>query len=231
MTDEDAAGLRAGATLTTAMLSPCVGGLVRTWTDTGQSRLWSVAEAEYLHDVQGTAQLSRTPYGEGRFREVGLLSDDGAMLSVMSRFPREAEDGSLQFDGSLLTLGPADAPGASSYADFRSLLDRAVRRTVETNEYLIVEKGGWDAPAEPYCLFAAVVQDGTTVSVIEAAPAPHGSEIWAPSIDPGAAGATLRAPLTEDSIGVVALVMIDAIATWGLAPWDLALTFGVRGPG
>lgn len=229
MTGEADIGMRAGDTLTTAMLSPCVGGLVRTWTGAGESRLWSVAEADCLHDIQGTAALSRTPYGEGRFREVGLLSDDGAMLSLMSRFPREADDGSWEFSGSLLTLGPAQAPAESTYADFRSLLDRAVRHTLQTNEYLIVQKGGWDAPTEPYCLFAAVVEDGTAVSVIEAAPAPTESEIWSPSITPGAPGATLRAPLTEDTIAVAAVIMVDAIATWGLTPWDLALTFGVRG--
>lgn len=227
MSGENEIGLRAGDTLGTAMLSPCVGGLVRTWTATGASTLWSVTEADYLHDIQGIAQLSRTPHGENRFREVGLLSDGGATLSLMSRFPQEAEDGTWEFDGSLVTLGPPGPPGESTVADFRSLLDRAIRRTLQTNEYLIVEKGGWDAPDEPYCLFAAIAEDGATVSVIESAPAPYGAEIWAPHIGDGAPGATLRAPLDEDSVGVAALIMIDAIATWGLAPWDLALTFGV----
>lgn len=229
MTGADDIGLRAGDTLATAMLSPCVGGLVRTWTDAGASALWSVTEADYLHHMQGIAQLSRSPRGEGRFREVGLLSADGATLSLMSRFPRETEDGSLEFDGSVVTLGPAQVPAESTSEDFLSLLDRAVRRTLQTNEYLIVEKGGWDAPFEPYCLFIAMMQEGTAFSVIETAPAPHASEIWSPSIVPGEAGADLRAPLTEGSIDAVAPIMLDAISTWGLAPWDLALTFGARG--
>lgn len=221
-------GLRVGDTLTTAMLSPCVGGLVRTWTDPGGSALWSVAEADYLRDIQGTAALSRTPHADRRFRETGLLAADGATLMLMSRFPQPAEDGTLQFDSSVLTLAPAAAPGESTVADFRSLLDRAIRRTLQTNEYLIVEKGGWDAPAVPYCLFAAVTEEGAALSVIETAPAPHDSEIWSPWIKPGEPRVTLRAPLTEGTIGVAAAMMIDAIATWGLAPWDLALTFEVQ---
>lgn len=232
MMDAGEVGLRAGDTLTTAMLSPCVGGLVRTWTDTGASTLWSVSEADYLHDLQGTAQLSRTSQGEGRFREVSLLSADGSTLSLMSRFPQESADGTLAFDGSLLTLGPAGPPGESTFEDFRSLLDRAVRRTLQTDEYLVVEKGGWETPDEPYCLFVAIMDDdGAAFGVIETAPAPHGSKIWPPHIEVGAPGATLRAPLKEGSVGVAAGIMIDAIATWGLMPWDLALTFGVRGGG
>lgn len=231
MTGEDAVGLRAGDTLTTAMLSPCVGGLVRTWTDAGASALWSVTEADYLHDTQGIAQLCRAPRGESRFREVGLLAGDGATLSLMLRLPQESEDGLLQFDGSLITLGPAQDPTELTYEDLRSLLDRAVRRTLQTDEYLIVEKGRWDAPLQPYCLFIAMMQKGTAFRVIETAPAPHASEIESQSIVPGEPGATLRAPLTEGSIDAVAPIMLDAIGTWGLAPWDLALTFGVRGSG
>lgn len=33
-------------------------------------------------------------------------------------------------------------------------------------------------------------------------------------------------PGDTTTIEVAPLIMLDAIATWGLAPWDLALTFG-----
>ena len=66
------------------------------------------------------------------------------------------------------------------------------------------------------------------MNVIETAPQPLASEIWAPHNIPGEAGTTLRAPMAEETIDIAPLVMIDAIATWGLQPWDLALAFGAR---
>jgi hypothetical protein len=39
---------------------------------------------------------------------------------------------------------------------------------------------------------------------------------------------TLSAPASADTIEVAPLIMLDAIETWGLAPWDLTLTFGTR---
>jgi hypothetical protein len=215
-----------GSTLSTVMLSPCVGGVLRIWKDDGSSKLTGVVESDYLNRIQGTGMLSRTLREEGRFREVGLLSEDGSTLSVMSRFPREAEDGTLHFDGSLLALEPPAAPDQSLYEDLRALLDRAIRYTVESNGLLVVELGGWDAPTEPYCLYCAPTEHGTRLSVIEAAPAPRDSEVWAPQIGPGDAGATLRAPLSEETLEVAALIMMEAIDTWRVAPWDLALTFG-----
>ena len=62
----------------------------------------------------------------------------------------------------------------------------------------------------------------------ETAPQPLASEVWSPHCLPGEEGATLRAPMTEETIDVAPLVMIEAIATWGLQPWDLALVFGAR---
>ena len=92
----------------------------------------------------------------------------------------------------------------------------------------MVEKGGWDAPTEPYCLFVAVEEGGQRVNVIETAPQPVTSAGWAPHNIPGEAGTILRAPTTQEAIDIAPLVMIEAIASWGLAPWDLALVFGTR---
>jgi len=77
-----------GDTATTVMLSPCVGGLVRTWTGSGAaSQLWSVVEAEHLRSIQVTGVIGRTLREERRFREAALLAQDGNTLMVQSRFP------------------------------------------------------------------------------------------------------------------------------------------------
>ncbi len=43
-----------------AMLSPCVGGQIRTWTNSGTSRLWQVSEPDVLRSLQGTGHIART---------------------------------------------------------------------------------------------------------------------------------------------------------------------------
>ena len=102
-----------------------------------------------------------------------------------------------------------------------------MRYTVETDGLLVVELGGWDAPLEPYCLFL-VMHDQGELSVIETAPAPAGAKLWQQHIRPGAAGATMAAPASAQTLDVVPVLIIDACATWGVEPWDLALTFGDR---
>ena len=66
------------------------------------------------------------------------------------------------------------------------------------------------------------------MSVVEAGPAPRGARLWKESIEPGAPGATMSAPATEETIGVIPALILDACTTWGLEPWDLALTYGTR---
>lgn len=223
--------LQAGDTGTVAMLSLCAGSLVRTWTDTGPGRLWSVADADYLHAVQGTGTLARTPREERRFREVALLSEDAGTLMLQSRYPLETHDGTVQFEANVISLEPAGEATESVYDDMRSLLTQAIDHALTNNEFLVVEKGGWDAPTEPFCLFAVIPDGEGLVSIIETAPAPHDAEVWSPHIVAGREGATLSAAAGPDTIEVAPIIMLDAIATWGLEPWDLALTFGNRGGG
>lgn len=217
-----------GDIASTVMLSPCVGGLLRTWDESNSASLWSVPDADFLLSRQGSGLLGRSLREEGRFIESGLLVPNRQTLMLRGRFPTQADDGSMQLDGSMLQLEPATAPNESAIDDFRTLLSQAIRQCISSGEFLVVEKGGWDAPAEPYCLYIAVEEDGQRVNVIETAPQPLSSEIWAHHSIAGEAGTTLRAPMTQETIDMAPVVMIEAIATWGLQPWDLALVFGTR---
>jgi hypothetical protein len=221
--DSGPPGLAPGSTLTTAMLSPCVGGLVRTWTDTA-SQLWSVPD-DVLPQAMGVGRLARTLREENRFREVALLDEDSGTLLLQPRFPTTDADGRLTFDATALELQPAREPGDTSGQDLLDLLSRAVRYVADEDAFLLVEIGGWDAPPDPYCLF--VVADGQ--SIVETSPAPHGSDVWpAPDSD---AGATVNAPASPDTIAAAPAFIADACSRWGLSPWDLALTFGVKPTG
>lgn len=220
--------VEAGDIASTVMLSPCVGGLLRTWEESNAASLWSVPNADFLLSRQGSGLLGRSLREEGRFIESGLLVPNRQTLMLRGRFPTQADDGSMQLDGSMLRLEPAAAPNESALDDFRALLSQAIRHCLSSGEFLVVETGGWDAPTEPYCLFIVVEEDGHQLNVIETAPQPLASEVWAPHSIPGEAGTTLRAPMTPETIDIAPLVMIEAIATWGVEPWDLALVFGAR---
>ncbi|MFZ0832875.1 MAG: plasmid pRiA4b ORF-3 family protein [Mycobacterium sp.] len=210
---------------TVAMLSLCAGGLLRTWTDTG-SRLWTVHDADLLREIQGTGTISRTLRGAGRFREVGLLFEKTGTLILQSRFPTKDDGDHLQFDSHVFSLGPAGDVAESTYDEVRSLLSQAIRNALSNNEFLLVELGGWDAPFEPYCLFILTEEDDAVVSMIETVPDPRGSRLWEPHIVEGRQTQNLSAPASAETIDVAPILMMDAIGTWGLQPWDLALTFG-----
>jgi len=220
--------LKPGASGTVAMLSLCAGGLLRTWTGSGTSRLWSVHEADVLSSIQGTGVIGRTVREEGRFREVGILFEDSGTLILQSRFPTKGDGDHLHFESPVLTLEPAGDIAHSVYDDVRALLSQAIRSALSHNEFVLVELGGWDAPFEPYCLFILTTEDEGLVSMIETVPDPHGSTVWEPFIVEGRETQNLSAPASAETIDVAPFVMMDAIATWGLQPWDLALTFGRR---
>jgi hypothetical protein len=221
-----ASRIEPGDTLETVMLSPCVGGLVRTWSDQ-ESKLWSVADAPSLLSSMGRGVLARTLREDRRFREVALLHRPSGTLLLQPRFPTATSEGTLESTVPALQLIEPSAPTSSPWLDLEELLGQAVHHTVDVDGVLLVELGGWDAPLEPYCLFL-VTHDEGQMSVVEAAPAPLGAELWQQHVQPGAAGATMSAPATEQTLAVVPTLIIDACATWGLQPWDLAITYGER---
>lgn len=197
VTEEFGSGMvRPGMTLTTAMLSPVVGGLVRTWTDTG-TRLWSVELQAELASVVGRGFTGRTPMPDERFRDVGLLHEESGALVVQYR-----HDADLEYIGfasaKYFQLGEPrglpDDPG-EELAEF---LVGAVQWATWRGEFFVAELGGWDAPEKPYCLFAVVDQGDGPVSMVEASPAPSNSPIW-PEAREGEPGATVTAPATVDA--------------------------------
>ncbi len=212
-------------------LSPCVGGLVRTWsTDDGASTLWTVPDDGWLKEVQATGRIGRVSRKEGRYRESAELSGDGELL-VRPRVPLRGEDGSLTMATRAVPIAPGSSPAGTAFDDFRRVLARAVEHCAGTDEYLVVERGAHDAQREPFCLFVVLpagAEPGVFVTVIETAPAPRDSELWAPYVDEWDRTGTISAPWTPETVATAPTVMIEAIARWGIDPWDLAFTFGRR---
>ncbi|MGK2854115.1 MAG: hypothetical protein ACSLE3_08445 [Microbacteriaceae bacterium] len=220
--------LQPGDTLTTATLSLCAGGLLQTWTEPGGPRLWSVPEARGLRSMQGTGVIGRSRRAPRRFRETALLSESTGTLLLQPRFPKRTEDGGLRFEAKAIRVNPAAELPTSTDDDVRALLVQSIRHCRDSGEFFVVERGGWNAPSEPFCLFILLPEDDGSISVIETAPPPDSSVVWQPHIVAGHDRTSIGAPASASSIEAAPSIMMAAIETWGLAPWDLALTFGTR---
>jgi hypothetical protein len=175
----------------------------------------------------GRGLIARTVREDRRFREVALLNERTGTLLIQPRGLAAPSDGTLQTVAQAIQLSEPGPATSDVWSDLKELIARAVGFTVAVDGFLVVERGGWDAPPEPYCLFL-VVHDTVEMSVLESAPVPRGAKLWEESIEPGAPGTTLSAPATDETLAVVPALILDACATWELEPWDLALTYGTR---
>lgn len=221
----EAPGVEPGDVMETVQLGLCVGGAIRLWggSDAAGSsgRLWRVDDPDRLRSHLGVGEVARTLREERRFREVGLLAVDRGVLMLPARMT--AEDGG-ETQAQFFEVGPlADASALSWNAEeVFAALAAAVSYGLANGEFLLAELGGWDAPTEPFVL--NVVLNGQ--SHVQAEPPPRGSELWAPHIQEGAPGASVIGPVNASTPNAVAHFMLQAISTWGVAPWDVALTFG-----
>lgn len=236
MADDNTAAavpVEAGDIASTAMLSPCVGGLMRTWTESGATQLWSVPNAEFLLANQGTGVLSRTCRTEGTFQEAGMLVEGRHTLMLRQRFPSKQDaDGTMSIPGYMISLEPPREPAESAFDDFIQLLTQAMTHAQAAGEALIVAIGGWEPPPGPYCLFMETEQQGVRMNNFQTAPPPEGSEwLWssAGALVEGSR-ATLRLPAGPQTLEQGPWLMMDAIYRWGLAPWDLTLSFAPLPP-
>jgi len=205
---------------TTVQIGLAVGGLLRTWSPSG-TQLWQVENDAVLAAVQGTGMLARVERGPGRFREAAELDlgDESAPALIL---PSGARVGLQPVSGSV-------SPRADAPQEFVRLISQAVRHVAETFEFLVIEIGGWAAPAEPYAFFALHVdEDDQQLSTVEVSPPPAQSDLWAEHLTPGEDVVSLSAPVTAEALDMAPYYLADAVPGWGILPWDVALTFGVR---
>ncbi|WP_051637342.1 hypothetical protein [Rhodococcus sp. UNC363MFTsu5.1] len=225
MTNDVPAGLEAGASLVTAMLSPVSGGLVRTWTE-GGTRLWSVDDPDGLSELLGRGLIARVSVPDDRFRETVLLDAAAGTLLVQERIPGATENTRDR----AFRLGDPVRPERNPWTDLDDFLAAAAASAVERDEYWVVELGGWAAPHEPYCFFGVVDDEGERVAVIETAPVPRDTGVWPEVPDDGRPGTSVSSPASEDTIEAAGIFAVTAVESWGVAPWDVALSFGHRAP-
>jgi len=63
--------------------------------------------------------------------------------------------------------------------------------------------------------------------VVEARPTPNNSRLWSQVLQPEHSAAMVTTPLSDKGLSSAALLLAEASRTWGVSPWELALTFEV----
>lgn len=217
-----------GSQAATVQVGMALAGVVATWADDGRS-LWAFDAASGLADRLGRGTVARTGVEARRFREVGLLVRESGTLLLPDRL-RADDGGPIEAPGVAFELRPLppDADHAvadAAWAECAAWLGDAFVAAVERDEFVVVERGGWDAPPEPYVLGIRTGAGEDARWRLECAPAPAAPTLW-PVSDPGARGASISAPPERDTIHVAGQLAVDAVRRWAATPHELGVTFG-----
>lgn len=215
-----------GTTLTTAVFGVPVGGLVQVWTD--RPTVWHLADAAAFSDAVGQGTVSRTQIRTGRYREACLFDENTGTLMLEQRGVAEQTDEGYRVGGRVFSAqAPSDVFG-DPWDDLRDAIVRTAAKAFARGELIVVEPGGWDDADGRYVLIVAVNDDGVDRIVMETVPTPTGSESWPPADDDDS-GQTVSAPATDEALRGAGSLAIDAINRWGVAPWDVTVTYVVPG--
>ncbi|MBA2323397.1 MAG: hypothetical protein H0V92_05030 [Pseudonocardiales bacterium] len=215
----------AGQTLQTVLISPVVGGVIRVWDDDTDQH-WFVDDPDRLASIMGNGIAARTEVEPDRYREACLFDRSTTTLLVKGRAGVGADGAGTDTEALPFRLEQADPDPVTNFLELGDRLGDAALNAARRGELIIVERGGWEHHPIPYVLAGVLVlaDDATWVNHIEAAPAPSGAEHWPPA-PAGEAGQTLSAPADESTVRVSGLFMATAIDTWGVQPWDIAITY------
>lgn len=213
--------LNEGATLSTAVFGVPVGGLVQVWAD--EPTVWHLNDAAAFADTVGTGSVARTQIGPGRYREAALFDAETGTLMLQERQVSERTDESYQAGGRVFTAEPPSEVVGDPWDDLGRAVFRAAAEAFGRGELIVVEPGGWDDSDGRYCLIAGIHEDGEDRILLETKPAPTGSEVW-PATDE-TEGQTIAAPASEESLNGASTLTVDAVSRWGVAPWDVSLTY------
>jgi hypothetical protein len=229
------ANLNAGDVLGNVLLGCLLQDVVVVWTGDGARHFFSVEEPERLSGLLAKGIAARTSPEPGRFRETALLNSEENLLLLAGRLFESTGGASVSAPAANFRVKACDEPSPDEAlwtATSRWLTD-AVVAAVGRGEFIVVEKGGWEAIPEPYA-FACASRgpEGQWLSHIEAAPLPATPSWKAAYSGPtDARGATITAPATDEAFTVAGIFLAEAVSTWAHSPFEVVLTFGASPSG
>jgi hypothetical protein len=225
--------MQPGGVVQTVMVGPPIGGCVALWDGENRRSVWTVDEPVRMASELGHGRISRTGVEPSRFREVGLFDPHAATLLLPERTRRNDRDDPrrIELRGSVYRLSPAPdpqpPPAADPWDELAAWLSDVFLDAASRGEFIVIERGGWDAPQSPYVLAIRTLRDGAARWLVECAPRPEPPSLWEIAGASSPDGATVSAVAAPDTIRAGGRLAVDAAARWASSPHDLGLTFGV----
>lgn len=216
-----------GDVLHTVLVGLPLAGFLPLWQENGVT-FWRMSDPEAVRARLGAGLESRSEVDSRRFREAAMFSPSRGTLFLMDRY----RDETGHLGGTSTQLTPATEEEAYAAVDDKALselytwLGEVVLASVRRGEFVAVETGGWEVPMTPVVLVMLRTDGREWHSVVEASPVPEGAPVWRDQQPVEGDTQVLASPATDQTVRASGLLTRFAVATWGVHPFQLGLSFG-----
>lgn len=216
-----------GDVLHTVLVGLPLAGYLPLWREDGVT-YWRMSDPDAVRDRLGAGVESRSEIDSRRFREAAMFSPARGTLFLMDRY----RDETGHLGGTSTQLTPATEEEAFAAVDDKALselytwLGEVVLASVRRGEFVAVETGGWQVPMTPVLLMMLRTDGREWHSVVEASPVPDGAPVWRDQQPVEGNTQVLASPATDQTVRASGLLTRFAVASWGVHPFRLGLSFG-----
>jgi hypothetical protein len=216
-----------GDVLHTVLVGLPLAGYLPLWQETGVT-FWRMTDPEAVRGRLGAGVESRSEIDKLRYREAAMFSPSRRTLFLMDRY----RDETGHLGGTSTQLEPATEADAYAAVDDKALselytwIGEVVLAAVGRGEFVAVESGGWQVPMTPVVLVMLRTDGREWHSVVETSPVPVGAPVWRDQQPVDGDTQVLASPATEQTVRASGLLTRFAVATWGVHPFELGLSFG-----
>lgn len=219
--------VKAGDVLQTVLVGLPLAGYLPLWQEDGVT-FWRMKDPDAVRARLGAGLESRSAIDKRRYREAAMFSPSRGTLFLMDRL----RDDTGHLGGTSTLLEPATEEEAYAAVDDKAVselyvwLGEVVLASVRRGEFVAVETGGWEVPMTPVVLMMLRTDGREWHSVVETSPVPVGAPVWRDQQPVDGETQVLASPATDQTIRASGLLTRFAVATWGMHPFELALSFG-----
>lgn len=213
--------------LQTVLVGLPLAGYLPLWQEGGVT-FWRMKDPDAVRGRLGAGVESRSEIDTRRYREAAMFSPSRGTLFLMNR----VRDESGHLGGTSTQLEPASEEEAYASVDDKAVselyawLGEVVLDSVRRGEFVAVETGGWTVPLRPVVLVMLRTDGREWHSVVETSPVPVGAPVWRDQQPVDGDTQVLASPATDQTVRASGLLTRFAVATWGMHPFQLSLSFG-----
>ncbi|HEX6354627.1 hypothetical protein [Actinophytocola sp.] len=224
---EEQPPVEVGDMLQTVLVGLPLAGYLPLWLESGVT-FWRMKDPDAVRARLGAGLETRSEIDTHRYREAAMFSPSRGTLFLMDRF----RDESGHLGGTSTQLEPATEDEAYAAVDDKAIselyvwLGEVVLESVRRGEFVAVETGGWEVPMRPVVLMMLRTDGREWHSVVETSPVPVGAPVWRDQQPVDGTTQVLASPATDQTVRASGLLTRFAVATWGMHPFQLGLSFG-----